>query len=145
MRMMASKITSLTIVYSAVYSGANKKTSKLRVTGLGEGNSPVTGEFPAQRASDAENVSIWWRHHVSIARSAQLSNWLEPRWYFKDTVSSHAIPMDNNAVGDKDLKLGLGWMIISHIWRWPELDHEGTPPSMFNITLQYRGRRTNEN
>ena len=27
-------------------------------------NSPVTGEFPAQRASNAENVSIWWRHHV---------------------------------------------------------------------------------
>ena len=24
-----------------------------------------TGEFPAQRASNAENVSIWWRHHVS--------------------------------------------------------------------------------
>ena len=24
------------------------KTSKLRVTGLGEENSPVTGEFPAQ-------------------------------------------------------------------------------------------------
>ena len=23
----------------------------------------VTGEFPAQRASNAENVSIWWRHH----------------------------------------------------------------------------------
>ena len=22
-----------------------------------------TGEFPAQRASYAENVSIWWRHH----------------------------------------------------------------------------------
>ena len=32
----------------------NKK-SKLRVTGLCEGNSPVTGEFPAQRASNAEN------------------------------------------------------------------------------------------
>ena len=27
------------------------------------GDSPVTGEFPAQRASNAENVSIWWRHH----------------------------------------------------------------------------------
>ena len=24
----------------------------------------VTGEFPAQRVSNAENVSIWWRHHV---------------------------------------------------------------------------------
>ena len=41
----------------------SKKTSKLRVTGLYEGNSPVTGEFPAQMASNAENVSIWWRHH----------------------------------------------------------------------------------
>ena len=27
------------------------------------GNSPVTGEFPAQMASNAENVSIWWRQH----------------------------------------------------------------------------------
>ena len=42
----------------------SKKTSKLRVTGLCEGNSPVTGEFPAQMASNAENVSIWWRHHA---------------------------------------------------------------------------------
>ena len=41
----------------------SKKTSKLRVTGLCVGNSPVTGEFPAQKASNAENVSIWWRHH----------------------------------------------------------------------------------
>ena len=41
----------------------SKKTSKLRVTGLYEGSSPVTGEFPTQRASNAGNVSIWWRHH----------------------------------------------------------------------------------
>ena len=41
----------------------SKKTSKLHETGLCEGNSPVTGEFPAQRASNAENVAIWWRHH----------------------------------------------------------------------------------
>ena len=43
----------------------SKKTSKLHVTGLCAGNSPGTGEFPAQIASDAENVSIWWRHHES--------------------------------------------------------------------------------
>ena len=43
----------------------SKKTSKFRVTGLCEGNSPVTGEFPAQSTSDAENVFIWWRHHVT--------------------------------------------------------------------------------
>ena len=47
-----------------------KKTWKLRVTGLCVGNSPVTGEFPAQMASNAENVSIWWRHHGT----AQIQN-----------------------------------------------------------------------
>ena len=41
----------------------SKKTSKLRVTGLCAGHSPGSGEFPAQMASYAENVSIWWRHH----------------------------------------------------------------------------------
>ena len=43
----------------------SKKTSKLRVTGLCAGNSPGTGEFPAQMVSNAENISIWWRHHAS--------------------------------------------------------------------------------
>ena len=41
-----------------------KKISKLRVTELFAGNSPLTGEFPTQKASNAENVSIWWRHHA---------------------------------------------------------------------------------
>ena len=48
----------------------SKKTSKLRVTGLCEGNSPVTGVFPAQMASNAENVSIWWRHHIMTYRGS---------------------------------------------------------------------------
>ena len=62
---MASQITSLTIIYSTVYSGADqRKHQKLRVAGLCAGNSPVTGEFPAQMASNAEKVSIWCHHHV---------------------------------------------------------------------------------
>ena len=44
------------------------KTLKLRVTGLCWGNSLVTGGFPAEMASNAEKVSIWWRHHVSKRR-----------------------------------------------------------------------------
>ena len=36
---------------------------KENIKGLCQWNSPVTGEFPAKRASNAENVSIWWRHH----------------------------------------------------------------------------------
>ena len=51
MSALASQITSLMIVYSNVYSRRRtKKTSKLRVTGLCAGNSPMTGE----RASNAE-------------------------------------------------------------------------------------------
>ena len=52
----------------------SKKTSKLRVTGLCAGNSPVTGEFPAQMASNAENASIWWRHHGYTAILQNLIN-----------------------------------------------------------------------
>ena len=50
----------------------SKKTWKLRVTGLCAGNSPVTEEFPTQRASNAENASIWWRHQGAINCSG---NW----------------------------------------------------------------------
>ena len=46
-----------------LFSRGSKKTSKLRVSGLCAGSSPVTGEFPAQMATNAENVSIWWRRH----------------------------------------------------------------------------------
>ena len=46
-----------------LFSHRSKKTSKFRITGLCAGNSPVTVEFPAQRTSNAENVSIWRRHH----------------------------------------------------------------------------------
>ena len=37
-----------------LFRSRSKKTSKLRVTGLCAGNSPVTGEFPAQMVSNTE-------------------------------------------------------------------------------------------
>ena len=43
-----------------------KEIPKLRVTGLCAENAPVTDEFPAQRASNAEYFSIWWRHHGQL-------------------------------------------------------------------------------
>ena len=57
---MASEITSLTIVYSTVYSGADQRKHQSSASLAFVG----TGELPAQMASDAENVSIWCRHHV---------------------------------------------------------------------------------
>ena len=58
-----------------------RKTSKLRVTGLCEGNSPGTGEFPAQMASNAGNFSIWWRHRVVIWPMGWGGGWVNsPYW-----------------------------------------------------------------
>ena len=72
MSAMTFLIISLTSVYSTVYSRRkSKETSKLHVTGLCVGNSPVTSEFPAQKASNAENVSIWWRHHGKSSKMGQ--------------------------------------------------------------------------
>ena len=80
----------------------SKKTSKLRVTGLCAGNSPMTGEFPAQMASNAENVSIWWRHHVDVPfgvnLNKQLNNqsrdmWIKLSWssFDKAVIEHHRI------------------------------------------------------
>ena len=71
----------------------SKKTSKFRVTGLCEGNSPVACESSAQMASHAENVSIWWRHHQF--------RWLytiqkEPCEHRVANLSSHPLNKFNN-------------------------------------------------
>ena len=60
-------VSNLDRLLKNLFGRRSKKTSKLRVTGLCEGNSPVTVEFPAQRASNSENVSIWWRHYEHCA------------------------------------------------------------------------------
>ena len=58
----------------------SKKTSKLRLTGLCAGNSAVTSEFPAQKASDAENVSIWWRHHDPLLTDVPSTCCIHVEW-----------------------------------------------------------------
>ena len=65
---------------SRLFIRRSKKISKLRVTGLCAGNSPVTGEFPAQMASNAENVCIWWRHHATFYNLPVLEHpWISPK------------------------------------------------------------------
>ena len=55
-----SEITGVSIVCSTVGSGTDQRKHQSSV--------PLafvwsTGEFPAQKVSKAENVSIWWRHY----------------------------------------------------------------------------------
>ena len=54
---IASQITSLTIVFSTVYLDTDKKKHQ------SSASLAFVQEFPAQMASNAENVFIWWRYH----------------------------------------------------------------------------------
>ena len=101
MSAMGSQITSVSIEYcllNRLFRRKSKKTSKLCVTGLCGGNSPVTGEFPAQWASDAENVSMWCRHHV-YAPNTKL--WITP---------------GDRLIIINQRRLGYGYVITSILW-----------------------------
>ena len=58
---------------------------RLRVTGLCVGNSPGTGELPAQMASNAENVSIWWRNNGLMKRSDSLLAYFLPATWMRQS------------------------------------------------------------
>ena len=68
-----SYFTSLSTVCSAVRWSTRQR--KYRVTAFCEGNPPVTGGFPSQRACDAENVSILWYHHGKNSSCASGCVW----------------------------------------------------------------------
>ena len=63
----------------------SKKISNPGVTSLCQGNPPVTGGFPSQGASNAENASIWWRHHDLMRICSQ---YLTPIVYFSILYSA---------------------------------------------------------
>ena len=99
MSAMASQITSLMIMYSTVYSGADQskhQSSASLAFVRGIHRWPVN--FPAQMASNAENVSIWWRHHATTwhrTADGPLPDWtyicvIRPRWFnVMSQVTSH--------------------------------------------------------
>ena len=90
----------------------SKKTSKLRVTGLCAGNSPVTGEFPAQIASNTENVSILWRHH-DFAGKRSCYNWYQ--FIVRKDVSCSKSVMTNCIVLTVDKYALLKYPIVLYI------------------------------
>ena len=69
----------LDCVLSRLFRRRSRKTSKLCATGLCEWNPPMAGGFPSQVASNAENVSIWWRHHAHF--HARRHTWKAQRFY----------------------------------------------------------------
>ena len=73
MTTVASQITSLAVVYSIVYSGVDERKHQSSASLAFVRGITGTGEFPAQRASYPENVSIWWRHHGLLSDNKHLA------------------------------------------------------------------------
>ena len=81
---MASQITSLRIVYSTVYSGADQSKHQ------SSASLAFVWGIPAQMASNAENVSIWWRHHEYWKLKLEWTSTSEPEdWTNFFRLSSH--------------------------------------------------------
>ena len=99
---MASQITSLTIVYSRVYSGADQRKHQSSAS-----LTFVTGEFSAQITSNAENISIWWRHHD---HSLRVSWGHQQKWYW---FSSSFVSMSSNHQHLKSLRT---WVVNMRQW-----------------------------
>ena len=127
--------------HDCLFRRRSKKTSKLRVTGLCEGNSPVTVGFPAQRGvSNAENVSNWWRHHdiANIVTADDLATWgihiITRHCQYHDCcrrgISSHgtdiflpeysSVSIDSVQLWVFDFHRGCKWMLFAYAYDWDE-------------------------
>ena len=87
----------LDCLLNRLFRGITKKTSKLRITGLCEGNSLV---IPRTKANDVENVSIWWRHHEQTRNlNVRLFIEIKPLYMstFSFTTSHYTEPMLQHA------------------------------------------------
>ena len=83
MSAMASQITVVSMVCSTVCSGADQRKHQSSASLAFVREKPVTGEFPSQMTNNAENVSMWRRHHVlscPIISSCFVSEFIVQRW-----------------------------------------------------------------
>ena len=55
----------LDCLLNRLFMHGSNKTLNFLITGFCEGNPSVTDGLPQQRASDAQNISIWLRHHAT--------------------------------------------------------------------------------
>ena len=123
---IASQIPNLTIVYSTLYSDADQRKYQSSSSLAFVGGS----EFSAQMASNAENVSIWWRHHdlyprnyLSIIRrftSLTLEQSFDCQMPVKSPQNLTAcilLALDNLSTFDsKKLACARAWKLTTHMY-----------------------------
>ena len=117
----------------------SKNTSKLRITGLWVGNSPVTNEFLAQRASNTQNVSVWWCHrvmlsntHILVSNYFKYSNIINIQLKTKEFVynflsSSKLMPVSIKYSIFIDQCIGYH-ALNSHTWKYHNMRTTWDPP-----------------
>ena len=102
---------------NSLYRRRSKKTSNLRVTGLCEGSSPVTGEFPAQRVVTRKMLPfddvimdtlpcsqlIWRPGTVDLIYRCPIFKWLVLKHWGRDKIVVNFLTTFSNA---------LSWMKI---------------------------------
>ena len=92
----------------------SEKTSKFRVTGLCERNPTLTGGFSSQRASNAENISIWWDHHGNC-------------WALRSGLNTSWAALQNDASNDRTKlnvrqQANLSWLEQREYWSYHHYD-----------------------
>ena len=129
MSAMASQITGISTVLSTVCSGENQRKHQSSASlAFMMGN---TGHlwFPSQRASNAERVSIWWRHHNDAMRwLARNKGWVLSAscvvfWYvgpkYKlisfDENQLKTIPCTGQMLLQNMKNEKLSWLIYEHV------------------------------
>ena len=130
---IASQITRLTIVYPTVYSDADqrKQHSSASLAFV-----RWIHRFPAQMASNAENVSIWWRQHVEAWGALPLTR------EYNATSMSQESNINHDCFA---LRVGLATVIkmLSEWYIWLVLTgHYAAPVTMYyristTITMQF--------
>ena len=69
MNAMASQINGVLFAQPFVQVQIKENVKAPRHWPLWRESTTVTGGFPSQRVNNAENVSIWWRHHdISLCK-----------------------------------------------------------------------------
>ena len=90
---MASQITSITIAYSTVYSGADQRkhqssASLAFVRGINRGPVNAPHKWPVTRKND----STWWRHHEFITCYACISSICQQVWDLYELLGDVPVP-----------------------------------------------------
>ena len=111
MTTMASQITSLTVVYSIVYSGADQRKHQSSASLAFVRGTHRDLWIPAQRTSNAENVSIWWRHHEEWLKSSWL---LQMPWHW--AISNNHTDFSIVCVSHCPYNTYIAWLPLNKVW-----------------------------